>query len=101
MGRARRVLEEQSRFRTGWDFFIVILVVVTGLAVPFQLAFVREVDLAGSALIYLLDLVFLVDINLNLTGPCGMPSSWPSSRRCTFLVATLYARVRWGTECTS
>ncbi len=44
---------------------MAVLVVVTGLLVPFQLAFVREVGLWGSLLVYALDLVFFLDIRLN------------------------------------
>jgi len=44
---------------------VAVLVVITGLVVPFQLAFVREVGLWGSVLVYALDLVFVLDIRLN------------------------------------
>jgi len=44
---------------------VAVLVVITGLVVPFQLAFVREVGLWGSILVYALDLVFFLDIRLN------------------------------------
>ena len=47
--------------------FVVLLVIVTGIAIPIQIAFVREVTLGGSALVYLLDLVFLVDIGFNFS----------------------------------
>jgi hypothetical protein len=60
-----RLLRERSRFRIGWDLVIVAAVVLTGILIPYQIAFAREVEWGGSLLVYLLDLVFLVDIGLN------------------------------------
>jgi voltage-gated potassium channel len=65
VGPAGILISEESRFRTRWDVFVVLLVIVTGIAIPLQITFVREVTLGGSVLVYLLDLVFLVDIGLN------------------------------------
>ena len=65
MGPAGILLSEESRFRTRWDVFVGLLVIVTGIAIPLQIAFVRDVTLGGSVLVYLLDLAFLVDIGLN------------------------------------
>ena len=65
MGPAGILISEESRFRTRWDVFVVLLVIVTGIAIPIQIAFARDVTLGGSVLVYLLDLVFLVDIGLN------------------------------------
>jgi hypothetical protein len=59
------VIPEESPFRARWDLLIAILVVVTGLVIPFQVAFVRAVGLWGSLLVYALDLVFLLDIRFN------------------------------------
>ena len=59
------MIPEESQFRARWDFLIALLVVVTGLVIPFQVAFVREVGLGGSFLIYALDLIFLLDIRFN------------------------------------
>ncbi|UCC25861.1 MAG: ion transporter [Gemmatimonadales bacterium] len=59
------LIPERSTFRTAWDLVIVLAVVVTGLVVPFQIVFVREVDLGGSLLVYLLDVLFVADIFLN------------------------------------
>jgi hypothetical protein len=60
------LIAEESRFRTGWDVCVALLVIVTGVVIPLQIAFVREVTLGGSVLVYLLDLVFVIDIGLNL-----------------------------------
>lgn len=54
-----------GRFRTGWDVFVFVLILVSCVAVPYQIAFVREIRLPGSILLYLIDLVFLFDICLN------------------------------------
>jgi hypothetical protein len=63
---AGRLIREGSRFRAAWDLFAVAAVVTTGLVIPFQVAFLRDVSFGGSLLVYLLDLFFLVDIRLNL-----------------------------------
>jgi hypothetical protein len=59
------VVVESSRLRLGWDAFVILCVVVTGVVVPFQIAFVREVTVPGSLVVYLLDAVFLLDIRFN------------------------------------
>ncbi len=56
---------EESPFRARWDLLIAILVVVTGLVIPFQVAFVRNVGVWGSILVYVLDLFFFLDIRFN------------------------------------
>jgi hypothetical protein len=61
-----RVLHEGSRGRTAWDAVAVVLVLVGGLVVPYQIAFQHRVGAWGSAVVYLLDFFFLVDIFLNL-----------------------------------
>jgi hypothetical protein len=60
------VIPEESAFRARWDVFIAILVVITGLVIPFQVAFVRTVGVWGSLLVYALDFVFFLDIRFNL-----------------------------------
>lgn len=59
------VITENSRFRVVWDLVIAALVLITAVVVPFQAAYRHEITLAGSVLIYLIDLFFLVDIVLN------------------------------------
>jgi hypothetical protein len=58
-------ISESSRLRTGWDLLILVLVLLSCLLVPFQIAFRHQVNLAGSVLLYLIDLFFLLDIFLN------------------------------------
>jgi hypothetical protein len=59
------IIREDSRTRTTWDLVILALIVASCLLVPYQVAFVHRVDLAGSLLIYAIDLFFLFDIYLN------------------------------------
>lgn len=63
---AAGVLPEESRARYSWDLVVLCAVVATGLIIPFQIAFLRRVDVLGSVAVYVLDLVFLVDMRLNL-----------------------------------
>jgi len=60
-----KVIPENSRFRSRWDLLILVLIFASCFLVPFQLAFVHEVRLKGSLLVYLIDLFFLVDIVFN------------------------------------
>jgi hypothetical protein len=59
------VLKEHSQLRMVWDLMMGVLILVTCVLVPYQIAFQHEVDLLGSIVIYSLDLIFLVDIILN------------------------------------
>ena len=59
------VIRYNSRFRITWDVIAAILVLVSSLAVTYQVAFVHRVDLRGSILIYAIDLFFLMDILLD------------------------------------
>jgi hypothetical protein len=61
----KQIIPENSRFRSRWDLLVVVLVFVSCFLVPFQVAFVHQVRLPGSLLIYLIDVVFLADIFLN------------------------------------
>ena len=54
-----------SRGRLIWDSVILLLVVVSCLLVSYQFAFDQAKALDGFQLIYLIDLIFLVDIGLN------------------------------------
>ncbi len=58
-------IRERSRGRIAWDAFVVVLVVISALVVPYQIAFVHHVDLVGSVVIYFIDVVFLFDVWLN------------------------------------
>ncbi len=59
------MIPESSRFRSRWDFLVLLLIFVSCFLVPFQVGFVHEVRPIGSFLIYLIDLFFLADIVFN------------------------------------
>ena len=58
-------IKEHIGFRIRWDLTILILVLITVIIIPFQIAFQHQVTLIGSIIIYSIDLFFLVDIVLN------------------------------------
>jgi hypothetical protein len=59
------VIREQSRFRLCWDAVILVLVVLTCILVPYQLAFVHTSNWVHNTLMFVLCLIFLVDVALN------------------------------------
>jgi hypothetical protein len=59
------MIREHSPLRTVWDLLIVLLGGLSIFFVLYDLAFVREVRLTGSLLIYAIDLVFIADMFLN------------------------------------
>jgi hypothetical protein len=64
-----KVLAESSRFRSVWDLLIILLVFASCFLVPYQVAFQHEVSFAGSVIVYLIDLAFLLDIFINFHTP--------------------------------
>ena len=58
-------IKEYIGFRIRWDLTILILILITFLIIPFQIAFQHQVHVIGSIIIYSIDLFFLVDIILN------------------------------------
>jgi hypothetical protein len=60
-----KVIQEHSNFRIGWDLLILILVLISCVLIPFQIAFQRAAYKLGSEIIYFIDLLFLIDILLN------------------------------------
>lgn len=60
-----KIILESSRFRSRWDFLVLVLIFVSCFLIPFQVGFVHEVRPLGSILIYLVDLFFLADIFIN------------------------------------
>ena len=60
-----KVIRENSRFRFGWDLFILVLIIASCLLIPFQIAFRHVTDWSGTEIVYLIDLFFLIDIVLN------------------------------------
>jgi hypothetical protein len=60
-----KTLSENSTFRVTWDFFIVILILVSCWLIPFQLAFRHMPYRLDTKIIYLIDLFFIIDILIN------------------------------------
>ncbi|MFC2094198.1 ion transporter [Bacteroidota bacterium] len=60
-----KLIQEDSKFRLSWDIFILILVLITCIIIPFQLAFAKSFFYTVTFLIYILDLLFILDIYLN------------------------------------
>ena len=63
--RGMKTIDENSNFRVAWDFFILLLIIVSCVLIPFQLAFRHAALALGSWVVYLIDVVFWVDIGLN------------------------------------
>jgi len=59
------IIREHSTFRICWDAFILVLVVLSCLLIPYQLAFVHSAGLVNNSLMLFISLVFLCDIGLN------------------------------------
>ena len=60
-----KIIKEHGKFRTNWDVFILILIVVSIIIIPIQIAFHHKVNFGGSILVYVIDLFFIIDIYLN------------------------------------
>jgi len=60
-----RVVRENSIFRLTWDIFILVLIFASCTLIPFQLAFQHVVLRLSTAIVYIIDLFFLIDIFLN------------------------------------
>jgi hypothetical protein len=62
---ANIVIKELSRPRLAWDSLILLLIVSSCIFIPYQLAYQQGTALSGFQFIYLIDLLFLIDIFLN------------------------------------
>jgi hypothetical protein len=60
-----KVIKEHSNFRIGWDFLILILILISCGLIPFQIAFRHTPYRLSTEIIYFIDLFFLIDIVLN------------------------------------
>lgn len=60
-----KVLKEKSKFRFVWDLFILVLIFGSCIQIPYQLSFKPFVSGLGSAIIYVIDCFFVLDILLN------------------------------------
>ncbi len=61
----QKVIRENSVLRTVWDSGLLGLIFISCILIPFQVVFQGEVFRGSTALIYVIDLFFLVDIALN------------------------------------
>ncbi len=59
------VIRAESRFRIAWDAVALLLGCASCWIVLYQVSFLHSSDAAGSALIYLIDLYFFIDLLLN------------------------------------
>jgi hypothetical protein len=59
------VIRENSKGRGLWDVFVLAMILLSCALVPLQIAFVHEVRWGGSLLLYVVDLVFVLDILVN------------------------------------
>ena len=59
------LINEQSGFRKRWDIFISLLIVASCLLIPFHIAFVHNISIKGSLIIYAIDLFFILSIFIN------------------------------------
>jgi CRP-like cAMP-binding protein len=60
-----KIIDENSRFRITWDSLVLASILISCLVVPFQTAFKHSLTGSGIYAIYLVDLVFFIDIFLN------------------------------------
>lgn len=59
------IIREQSTFRLCWDALILVLVMVSCVLIPYQLAFLHDLEQVNNGLMFAISLIFLVDIGLN------------------------------------
>ena len=59
------MIGETSPLRTAWDLCALALILLSGIVVPYQIAFAHEISARVSILVYLIDAFFLCDIALN------------------------------------
>ena len=77
------MIAQDGRFRRSWDLLIATLIVVTCWMIPFQVAFVRDPTGLTSTLLYVVDVVFVVDIVLNFYTSYLRQGIWVAGRRET------------------
>lgn len=60
-----RIIRDHSTFRVRWDLFLLVLILLSAVLIPYQIAFQHTIALNSSAIIYAIDLIFLLDIYFN------------------------------------
>lgn len=61
-----KVMAENSRSRVAWDVLLLLLALVAGSLVTFELAFVHQPRAATSVVLYLIDAIFLAHVWVGL-----------------------------------
>ena len=59
------IISPRSKFKTIWDFFIIILLLYTSIFLPYQLAFDEYINETWETIDDISDIIFLADIILN------------------------------------
>jgi len=59
------IIKDNSSFRIAWDSFLLLLILISCILIPYQFVFIHEVSWGSSYVIYLIDIIFLLDIWLN------------------------------------
>jgi hypothetical protein len=59
------MIQEKSILRMARDLCALALIVLSGIVIPYEIAFAHEISARASALVYLIDAFFLCDIVLN------------------------------------
>ena len=57
---------DDPRMRTRWQQLLAALILASCVLIPFQVAFVHEVELLGSLIVYAIDAFFAADVWLRL-----------------------------------
>jgi hypothetical protein len=60
-----KIIRENSSFRIIWDSFILIILFVSCILIPFQVAFQHDSTGFTTVILYVIDLLFFVDIYFN------------------------------------
>ena len=60
-----KIINEYGLFRIRWDILKSILIVLSIFIIPFQFAFIHEVNVTGSIIVYVIDLFFILAIFIN------------------------------------
>ncbi len=60
-----KIIRENSKSKIIWDIFIVLLILISSILIPFQAAFEHKISSEENNIIYLIDLFFGIDIFFN------------------------------------
>ena len=60
-----QIIRDNSTFRIFWDIFILSLILLSSVLIPFQVAFQHEVVWQSSMIVYAIDLIFIFGIYID------------------------------------